>query len=55
MSKTVTINGVAVAVPSGAVAYKYADPMDDARWVYDASEIAQIRREDASLIVMVAE
>lgn len=54
MSKTININGVAVAVPENAVAYKYADPIEDARWIYDASEAESIRREDPSLIVMVA-
>ena len=51
MSKSITINGVATAVPDGAVAYKYADPIEDARWIYDAAEARQIAREDRSLIV----
>jgi hypothetical protein len=53
MSQSIVINGVAVAVPIGAVAYKYADPIEDARWIYDASEAARIQSEDASLIVVV--
>lgn len=54
MSKTIKINGIAVAVPENAVAYKYADPTDDARWIYDADEALSIQREDPSLIVMVS-
>lgn len=44
------INGVTVVVPEGAIAYKYADPIEDARWVYDESELEEIRRADPSLI-----
>lgn len=51
---TIQINGVATQVPAGAIAYKYADPTEDARWVYDESDVAAIRREDPSLLVMVA-
>ena len=53
MSKTIKINRVAVVVPKNAVAYKYADPIEDARWIYDAEDADAIRREDPSLIVMV--
>ena len=48
----IEINGVAVVVPAGAVAYKYADPTEDARWIYDAGEARQIASEDPSLIVL---
>lgn len=37
--------------PAGAVAYKYADPTEDARWIYDADEAREIAAEDPSLIV----
>lgn len=37
--------------PEGAVAYKYADPTEDARWIYDADEAREIAAEDPSLIV----
>jgi hypothetical protein len=50
----IRINGVETAVPEGAVAYKYADPTEDARWVYDEDDAADIRREDPSLLVEVA-
>lgn len=53
-TQTITINGTSVAVPENAVAYKYADPIDDARWIYDADEARLIQREDPSLIVMVS-
>ena len=39
--------------PAGAVAYKYADPTEDARWIYDAYEAREIAAEDPSLIVWV--
>lgn len=49
----VTIRGVTIAAPEGAVAYKYADPAEDARWVYDGGEAAEIAAEDPSLLVWV--
>jgi hypothetical protein len=49
--KTVTINGVAVAAPEGAIGYKYADPTEDARWVYDEDDLSTIQREDPNLVV----
>ncbi len=52
---TININGVATEVPAGAIAYKYADPTEGARWVYDESDLADIRREDPSLIVEAQE
>jgi len=52
MSKSIEINGVAVVVPAGAIAYKYADPTEDARWIYDAGEARQIASEDPSLIIL---
>jgi len=54
MTRTVIINGTAVAMPTRAVAYKYADPTEDARWVYDDDEAREIAREDISLIVYPA-
>jgi hypothetical protein len=51
MTATIIINGAAVAVPAGATAYKYADPTDDARWIYDTDEARQIASEDTNLIV----
>lgn len=51
MSKTIHINGTAVAVPESAVAYQYASPIEDARWIYDADEAKEVEREDAGLIV----
>ena len=47
---TIEINGTAVAVPDQAIAYKYADPIEDARWILDATEARQIASEDPSLI-----
>jgi len=40
--------------PEGAVAYKYADPTEDARWIFDADEAREIAAEDPSLIVRVS-
>jgi hypothetical protein len=37
--------------PEGAVAYKYADPTEGARWVYEQEDLAEIRSADPSLIV----
>lgn len=53
MTDTIIINGVVTAVPDGAVAYKYTDPTEEARWIYDDAEARDIAREDPSLIVWV--
>lgn len=50
---TININGAQTDVPVGAIAYKYADPVEDARWVYTQSDLDDISREDPSLLVMV--
>ena len=52
MSGHVIINGVSVAVPVGAIAYKYADPTEDARWIFDEEELRSIMRDDPSLIAI---
>lgn len=51
---TIAINGKSTPVPAGAVAYKYADPTEDARWIYDEDDARDIEREDPSLIVRVS-
>ncbi len=51
--KTATINGTVIAAPDGAVAYKYADPTEDARWLYTEREVEMVAREDAGLIERV--
>jgi hypothetical protein len=53
MTETIKINERDVQVPEGAVAYKYADPTEDARWLYSEDEVRQIEREDPGLIVRV--
>lgn len=52
---TIKINGIATEVPAGAVAYKHADPVEDARWLYDEDEAQCIASEDPSLIVWTAQ
>jgi hypothetical protein len=39
-----------IQVPADAIAYKYSDPTDGARWLSDDSEVDQISKEDPSLI-----
>lgn len=51
--KTIQINGEDIEVPSAAIAYKYADPTEGARWLTTEDEIREIEREDPSLIVHV--
>src|SRR2546421_5534172 len=54
-TNTVAINGTETAAPQGAIAYKYNDPTEDARWIYDEGEADQIAAEDPSLIEWVGE
>lgn len=48
---TIKINNIATEVPAGMVAYKYADPTEDARWIDNEDEAREIESEDPSLIV----
>lgn len=54
MTMTIQINGIDTEVPEGAVAYKYADPTEEEKWIYDEQEALEIAAEDDSLIVWVA-
>jgi len=51
----IKINGTTVAAPRDAVAYKYQDPVEEAKWIYDPEEAREIEREDPGLIVWVEE
>lgn len=52
-SKTVLIHGAAVAVPTKAIAYKYASSDDGPRWIYDKAEADEIILSEPGLIVWV--
>lgn len=39
--------------PAGAVAYKYSDPTEGARWIFSQADADSIRAEDPSLLVWV--
>lgn len=51
--KLAHINDQVVEAPEHAIAYKYEDPTDDARWIFDESEVYEIRQVDPSLLVDV--
>lgn len=44
---------VEVLHPEGAVAWKQTDPTEDARWIYDATEAAEIDLIDPNLLIWV--
>lgn len=48
---TIQINGTPTQVPAGAIAWKYADPTEAGRWVFEARDAEDIAREDPSLLV----
>jgi hypothetical protein len=50
---TIWVSGTELDVPEGAIAYKYADPTEDARWIYEDDDLAAIKRSDPSLVLMV--
>lgn len=52
-TRTATINGRPTEAPEGAVAFKYADPIEDARWIGDEDEARDIAGDDPTLIVWV--
>lgn len=49
------IAGTPTPAPAGAIAWKYADPTEDARWLFDAAEVAEVMAADPNLIVAVEE
>lgn len=53
MDKFAEINNVKTEAPEGAVAYKYQDATEIARWIYDEAEAREIEQEDPSLIEWV--
>jgi hypothetical protein len=53
MNNTILINGTPAVAPKDAIAYKYADPTEDARWIYDEDDLRAIARDDPHLIVRV--
>lgn len=42
-----------IVPPVDALAWKYADPTEDARWVTDADDLREIEAADPSLLVYV--
>jgi hypothetical protein len=49
----IKINGVDTEAPDDAVAWKYNDPTEDARWIYSEDEARSVASEDPNLIVWV--
>ena len=47
---TVSINDVSVALPDGAIAYRYGDDDEPARWIYSEEDAHAIEDEDPELI-----
>jgi hypothetical protein len=46
--------GIFVDIPSGALAWKRKDPFQDARWLFDDSEVVEALELDPELVVRVA-
>lgn len=36
--------------PPGAIAYKYADPTEGARWIYHEDDLARVKSENPSIV-----
>ena len=57
MTKTLTIAQIeqltGEAAPANAVAYKYADPIEDERWLTDESEAIEIAKIDPLLVIWI--
>lgn len=49
------INGKWVIAPKHAIAYKYADPTEDAKWLREDGEVNEVMSVDPSLIEPVAQ
>jgi hypothetical protein len=48
---TTTTEQMRQSWPDGAIAYKYSDPIENARWIYDQREARKIAAEDPNLLV----
>jgi hypothetical protein len=53
MTTHATINGIRTAAPEGAIAWKYADPTEPERWVYDEGDLREISSQDPGLLERV--
>jgi len=53
MTRYAMINGEKVAAPADAIAWKYGDPTEDARWVYDEGDRDEIAANDPGLLAGV--
>jgi len=53
MSTTAETTRISAIAPEGASAWKYADPTEGARWIFDDNEAVAIENVDPSLIVWV--
>lgn len=49
------INGKLVEPPPNAICWKYTDPIEKGRWVYDLTDRQEIEKEDPSLIEEIYE
>ncbi len=47
--------GIFVSVPSGALAWKRADPFQPARWLFDESAVLEAAELDPDIVVRVPE
>lgn len=50
-ARDIMINGTPTTPPSGAIAWKYNDPIERARWIYNMAEANEISRDDSGLLV----
>jgi len=44
-----------VGPPEGAIAYKYADPTEGQRWVFEEADLGEIESQDAGLVIRINE
>ena len=55
MERTIELNGLAVAVPAGAVAYRFASDGYGAAWLYDLERAAdEVEADEAIWLVGIA-
>lgn len=51
--RTVAVDVFGSAIPETALALKFTDPTESARWIDDESDLADIERADPSLVMSV--
>ena len=54
-TRVALVNQKMKIAPDGAIAWKHTDPTEEARWIFDETELAEIQRTDPGLVDLVGQ